>query len=748
VPRYRVPGMTAGLLLLWAIAAAAQPALVPPSVAHRAWSEGRVRVIVQLGVPAAPEGMLESPAHVAVQRHDIASAQGTLLSALAGRSTRVLHQYPTIPFLALELGPDALSVLEFLRSTVVGVEEDRLASPTLAQSTPLVQATGAWAAGFDGTGLVVAVLDTGVDRTHPFLGGKIVAEACFSGNANCPNGTTTQFGAGAAQFCTYAPSDCDHGTHVAGIAVGRGATFSGVARGAGLLPIQVFSRVTDPNFCGSPNPCAGSFTSDQIAGLQHVFNLRNTFNFASANMSLGGGQFGGPCDGSNAAIKAAIDNLRSVGIATAIASGNDGLPNALSAPACVSSAVSVGSTDDGSSGTVADRVSFFTNTASFLSLLAPGRFINSSIAGGGFANFQGTSMAAPHVAGAWAVLKQARPTATVSQILAALRSTGVPVADSRNGLTFRRIRILDAINSMTVAILGCVPGARGAPGKGDFDNDGKADIGVYRSSTGEWFIRRSSDAGLVQVPWGAPTLKDVPVPGRFDGDLLTDVAVYRCSDGQWLIRRSSDAGLTLLAWGAPMLGDVPVQGDYDGDGTTDVAIYRTTTAEWFMRRSIDGVLTQLAWGSSALKDTPVPGDYDGDGKTDVAIYRTTTGEWFIRRSTDGSLLMIPWGSPFLQDVPAPADYDGDGKTDVAVYRQSDGNWLIRRSTNQSLMQVAWGSPFLKDTPVPGDYDGDGKADIAVYRTTTGVWFIQRSTDLGLTQIPWGAPTLMDVPLIP
>jgi hypothetical protein len=274
----------------------------------------------------------------------------------------------------------------------------------------------------------------------------------------------------------------------------------------------------------------------------------------------------------------------------------------------------------------------------------------------------------------------------------------------------------------------------------------RAEVGVYRRSTGQWLIRRATDGGLTEVAWGAPTLGDVPVEADYDGDGSLDIAVYRTATGEWLIRRSGDGGLTHLAWGAPVLDDVPAPVDYDGDGKADVAVYRRSTGLWLLRRSTDGGLTQLPWGAPSLGDLPVPADYDGDGRADVAIYRRATGEWYIRRSTDAGLMQLAWGSPFLDDVPAPGDYDGDGKADIAVYRRSTGQWLLRRSTDAGLTLLAWGAPVLADQPVPADYDGDGKTDIAVYRGNTGEWLIRRSTDAGLTQLAWGAPPLGDLPL--
>jgi len=93
----------------------------------------------------------------------------------------------------------------------------------------------------------------------------------------------------------------------------------------------------------------------------------------------------------------------------------------------------------------------------------------------------------------------------------------------------------------------------------------------------------------------------VPVPADYDGDHRADIAVYRATTGEWFIRRSSDGGLTQWTWGAPRLGDVPVVGDYDGDGRADIAVYRELTGEWFVR-TFDGRVTRYLWGAPSLGD--------------------------------------------------------------------------------------------------------------------------------------------------
>jgi len=435
---------------------------------------GSARVIVGLRISFEPEGKLTEN-KVALQRKNIAEFQSRVLNKISSskQSLTTTKLFAFIPFMALEVTPTELRTLINL-SEVTSIEEDRVAKASDAQSVAITGASAAWNLGYSGggsgTGQTIAILDSGVDSSHPFLTGKVISEACYSTNnatdgatSVCPGGVTHSTAVGSAM--PYAgncsPGACDHGTVVAGIAAGANATFSGIAKDATLIAIQVFSRFDSVANCGSTTPCALTYTSDQILGLQHVYALSSIYHIAAVNMSLGAGQYfnQSTCDASNASIKAIIDTLRSVNIPTITASGNDGYTSSMAAPACLSSAISVGATFDLASYnnncagnnlgiSSVDAILCESDSASFLNLLAPGAEITSSIPGGAYQAWYGTSMAAPQVAGAWAIMKQKNTTLTIAAGLNALSSTGVPITDPRNNIAKPRIQINAALNAI------------------------------------------------------------------------------------------------------------------------------------------------------------------------------------------------------------------------------------------------------------------------------------------------------------
>lgn len=406
-----------------------------PDLLDKIRTNGSWRVLVQLNFPGLrDEGGIDAEERIS-QRAAIAEIQEKVIKKVDAHNGPSLHRYKYAPLIAMEVDEAKFLSLK-AQSEVRAIYEDKPVPPTLLDSVPLIGGDTAWSKGITGSGKTIAILDTGVDKNHAFLANKVVSEACFSTNSSvstslCPNSLNEQIGTNAGINCN-ADTACYHGTHVAGIAAGKGSTYSGVAKEADLISIQVFSLIS-PNTpdCTQSTPCVKSYPSDQIKALEYVYDLSAQLNIAAVNMSLGGGAYTYQCDNGYASI---ISQLRSVNIATVISSGNDGISYAISSPACVTGAISVGSTDNN------NVVSTFSNSVSFLSLLAPGESITSSVPGGGYMTWDGTSMAAPHVAGALALLRSRSPS-TVDNALFALDNSGVEVYDSRNGYTFSRINL-------------------------------------------------------------------------------------------------------------------------------------------------------------------------------------------------------------------------------------------------------------------------------------------------------------------
>src|SRR5581483_10578391 len=183
---------------------------IPQIVRDHAQRDGSARVIVELNLATGayvPGGLLPNAAARGGQRSAIRAGQARLPSRLPGDAHRIMREFDTVPYVALELTPAGLLALENAAGDAVRVFDDEIAKPVLADSVPLVQGDQVWDVGYDGTGTVVAIVDTGVDSAHPFLSGKVIDEACYSTTSGitsksvCPNKQNTQVGLGSAAPC-------------------------------------------------------------------------------------------------------------------------------------------------------------------------------------------------------------------------------------------------------------------------------------------------------------------------------------------------------------------------------------------------------------------------------------------------------------------------------------------------------------------------------------------------------------------
>ena len=390
---------------------------------------GSVRVLVVMTAPQLGE-TTPSAAH---------REPAGFVAGILGERGQNVRRIVDLPIVVAET--DQTGIAGLVDSPHVAyVIADEPVPPLLEASLQTLRVDDLHAASVVGGGHAVAVLDTGVNYDHPFFNRKLLAEGCFSTPQStvysvrslCRNGLDVDLTAGAGRNCALPV--CEHGTHVAGIAVGAkvvlpgGREISGVAPRSDLISIQVFTEFDEPNECRTDAvPCVRSFPSDQLRALRHVRGLLNSHDVASVNMSLGDGYHDAECD---SPLKDEILRLRDSGVLTVVASGNDGYYNAVNTPACISAAITVGAS-------YKDRIeldSSYSNTSALVDFLAPGTGIVSSTSAGGYGPKSGTSFAAPHVAGLIALLRSQAASASADAVEFAVRSTAQRTTDPWTGL--------------------------------------------------------------------------------------------------------------------------------------------------------------------------------------------------------------------------------------------------------------------------------------------------------------------------
>lgn len=351
---------------------------------------------------------------------------------------------------------------------VLSVDANKpVASLSLATSTSMLHMQTAWGAGLTGAGQTIFFLDSGIQKSHPFLkdaagNSRVVHEACFGSiepgqgfDSPCPpplvlgDSQPGIVGSGDLIPSNLCPTigGCDHGTHVAGVATGRNepgapSGVQGIAYGANIVSLRVSSVPFDKT------QSLRSFHADIAAAMDYILSLAEPTPHGSVmpyvvNISQAADYYPGPPCSVMPGLQTAVYELDRRGIPVIAGSGNGepgtvpvGRRYGIAWPSCVPGVIGVGAVNNDGAGAgsgittwagsnLANPAYFDTKTF----LMAPGAPVTSSVPGG-YGSMSGTSQAAPHVAGMYAVVKSWQPTLNNEGVTNLIKGSAVTYYDT------------------------------------------------------------------------------------------------------------------------------------------------------------------------------------------------------------------------------------------------------------------------------------------------------------------------------
>lgn len=513
-----------------------------------------------------------------------------------------------------------------------------------------IQAQQLWNLGYTGQGIVVANMDSGVDPDHPDLQGR------WRGGANSwfdPNGEHAS------------PADLNgHGTQTMGVMVGgnSGGTSIGVAPGATWIAVKIFNDQGEASFSTIHqgyqwllDPDGNPATDDAPDVVNNSWGLQD------------------PAHGCITEFQADVVALKTAGIALTFPAGNDGPAAATSvSPANYPESFSVGAVD--STGTIlnfSSRGPSACGSALFPNVVAPGVNIRTSdlflgIAGAAYATVTGTSFAAPHAAGAMALLLSAFPELDVSVIETALAQSATNLATGPdNGYGNGLIAVVAAYRVLKqdkIAVQ--LDGSWYADSNGNGQWDGEAADRSYRFGF--------AGAHPVSGDWNAGGTAKL---GAYDPATALWYLDYN-GNGVW------DGSPTDRLHSFGYSGTIPVTGDWSGTGTAKIGVYDPFTSRWYLdyngNGTWDGTPTDKSHYFGFAGAIPATGAWNGGGTTMIGVYDPVTSTWHLDYDGDGQWNGTPTDKTyyfgFTGAIPVTGDWNGTGTTRIGVFR--DKEWYL------------------------------------------------------------------------
>jgi len=546
-----------------------------------------VKVIVSLYEPITLRNETDwsSPSSVDILRAEIATRQNSVLSTLSPSEFTLRHQYENQAAFSGEVTPEGFDSI-VSHSLVEYVEPVREVYKMLAQAIPLANATLPRQV-YDGSGVAVAIVDTGVDYTHPMLGGGTFPNTKVIGGYDTAEDDDDPI-----------PANDAHGTCCAGIAAGSlgtvGDYIGGVAYNAKIYALKVVEDGS-PAFMNEDTLAAWDWcvTNQNLDPANPIMVISNSW-------ALYGFPINNPAEGDaiSPAHTVAAQNAVNVGITILAASGNDGFAGqGISWPSAMSNVISVGAVYD-----TTDQVTEYSNTADILDILAPADPVyTTDIVGADgydlgdyYPFFNGTSSACPFAAGSVAMMQSASMIEAGRYLLPEeirdiLVATGDAVTDTKVTITKPRINLVQA---MEVEDLGPIHVEAGSQIENNWWNPDTLswdpasnnlsvddDPCFVTGPQGNYYLSQIEAGQVVQSPCVDTGSGDAHSLGMYRHTTRTDNKI--------------DQGIIDMGYHYLLGSDL--QGDFNFDGFVDFCQDQGKDSYWFMLHWLDSGCTYPDW---------------------------------------------------------------------------------------------------------------------------------------------------------
>ncbi len=485
--------------------------------------------------------------------------------------------------------------------------------------TRRIHAPHAWDLQIGAPSTTVAVLDTGVDKSHPDLVNRTLRGLDVVNN-------------------DLNPHDDDllgHGTQVTGVVAAIGNNQRGVAGmcwRCRVLPVKVLDSR------------GSGFASDAARGVRWAANHGADI----INMSFGGRQ-------DTRVLREAIAYARQRGVLLVAAAGNANT-TAKTYPAAYPGVVAVAGSDTDDRRYVNPRnARRGSNYGRWVHLAAP--WTNATTGPDHrYYNFSGTSSAAPVVSGVAALLESAAPRMSTAKVKGLLFATAL--RNRRTGYT--RFGRVEADRPLVWA-------RRGIPVMGDWNGDGRDTPGWYKR--GWWYLTNRQDGKRAQVIVGYGAAKDFPIVGDWDGDGDDTIGVRR--GDRWLLRNRNTAGKPDKDFRFGRSAARAIAGDWDGDGDDTPGV---RLGKWFaLRNSNSGGNANISFPLGRRTDRAITGDWNRIGRDSVGVRRGN--RWLLRQPLSSGRFTKSFRFGGKRQRGIAADHNGNNRDTPSV--QSGFRWQLR-----------------------------------------------------------------------